>query len=155
MIKTATFKIAATVLVASVALAGCNPPNNAQSGSMMGAVLGGVAGHQFGKGDGKIAATIAGTMIGSYIGGQMGAQMDARDQQYVNNAIYSGRPASWQNQNTGYSYTATPGNIYNANYQGNTTVCRPVTVVGYINGQQQNVQMNACKGANGQWQAVQ
>ncbi|TXH73440.1 MAG: glycine zipper 2TM domain-containing protein [Thiothrix sp.] len=153
MFKTTT-KVAAIVLATSFALAGCNPPNNAQGGAMMGAVLGGVAGNQFGKGDGKIAATIAGTMLGSYIGGQIGASMDAYDQQQVGSAIYSGRPATWQNPNTGYTYTATPGNIYNSNYQGQQTACRPVTVVGYINGQQQNIQMNACRGANGQWQAV-
>ena len=120
----------------------------------MGAVLGGVAGNQFGKGDGKIAATIAGTMIGSYIGGQMGAQMDAYDRQQVGNAIATGRPAQWQNQSTGYSYTATPGNIYNSTYQGQQAACRPVTVMGYINGQPQQINMNACRGANGQWQAV-
>ncbi|HPY40463.1 MAG TPA: glycine zipper 2TM domain-containing protein [Thiolinea sp.] len=153
MFKTTT-KVAAALLATSFVLAGCNPPNNTQGGAMMGAVLGGVAGNQFGKGDGKIAATIAGTMIGSYVGGQMGAQMDNYDRQQVGSAIYSGRPATWQNPNTGYNYTATPGATYTSNYQGQQTACRPVTVVGYINGQQQNVQMNACRAANGQWQAV-
>ncbi len=154
MIKTATFKVAIAALVSSFALAGCVPQNNAQGGAMMGAVLGGVAGNQLGKGNGKIAATIAGTMLGSYVGGQMGAQMDQQDQQYLNNAVATGRPAQWQNPNTGYSYTATPGQTYTQAYQGQNTVCRPVTVVGYINGQQQNINMNACRGADGQWQAA-
>ncbi|MEZ5536083.1 MAG: glycine zipper 2TM domain-containing protein [Thiolinea sp.] len=153
MKKTATFKIAAATMIAGLLMTGCNP-NNAQIGSTTGAVLGGVIGHQFGKGDGKTAATIAGTMIGSAIGGNIGRQMDAQDRQYVNNAVYSGQQTSWQNPNTGYRYTATPGQVYNTTYQGQSTVCRPVTVVGYIDGQQQNVQMNACRDGSGQWTSV-
>ncbi|MGB0847653.1 MAG: glycine zipper 2TM domain-containing protein [Thiolinea sp.] len=154
MKNTATLKIVTAVVVSGLMLTGCNTTNE-RMGATTGAVLGGVIGHQFGKGRGKTAATIAGTIIGSQIGGNIGAQMDARDRQYVNNAVYSGQQTSWQNQQTGHRYTATPGNVYNANYQGQQTVCRPVTVVGYINGQQQNIQMNACRDSSGQWQATQ
>ncbi len=154
MKKTATLKIAAATLIAGLVMAGCNP-NNAQIGSTTGAVLGGVIGNQFGKGNGKTAATILGTIIGSSIGGQIGRNMDARDRQYVNNAVYSGRQTSWQNPQTGYHYTATPGPVYNTTVQGQQTICRPVTIVGYIDGQQQNVQMNACRDHTGQWRATQ
>lgn len=150
MKNTATLKIAAAIMLSGLILTGCNG-SNAQIGSTTGAVIGGVIGKQLGKGNGKTVATIAGTIIGSQIGGMIGAQMDAQDHQYVDNAVYTGQQTSWQNQQTGHSYTATPGNTYNANYQGQQTVCRPVTVVGYIDGQQQNIQMNACRDSNGQW----
>ena len=154
MKHSATLKIAATVALSGLILVGCNA-SNSQLGSTTGAVIGGVIGKQLGKGRGNTVATIAGTIIGSQIGGMIGAQMDNQDHQNVDNAVYTGQQTSWQNQQTGHRYTATPGNVYGANYQGQQTVCRPVTVVGYINGQQQNIQMNACKGSNGQWQATQ
>ena len=154
MTNTATFKVATAVVLSSLLFTGCNT-NNAQLGSTTGAVLGGVIGNQFGKGNGKTAAIIAGTVLGSMVGGNIGRQMDARDQQYVSSAVHTGQSTSWQNPQTGHRYTATPGRVQNATYQGQQTQCRPVTVVGYIDGQQQNVQMNACKGANGQWQATQ
>lgn len=154
MKTTATFKIAAAAVITGLVLTGCQA-NNAQIGSTTGAVLGGVLGNQVGKGRGKTAATILGTIIGSSIGGSIGRNMDAQDQQYVNNAVYSGQQTSWKNPNTGYSYTATPGQVYNANVQGQQTVCRPVTVVGYIDGQQQNIQMNACRDGSGQWRATE
>ncbi len=154
MKHSATLKIASIVALSGLILVGCNG-TNAQIGSTTGAVLGGVIGKQLGKGRGNTVATIAGTIIGSQIGGMLGAQMDPQDRQYVNNAVYSGQQASWQNPQTGHSYTATPGNVYNANYQGQPSVCRPVTVVGYINGQQQNIKMNACRDSSGQWQATQ
>ena len=145
--------VAVTISLSAMLLSACTtatPMNNAQTGAMLGAVLGGVAGNQLGKGDGKTAATIAGTMLGSYLGSQWGAQMDARDQQYLNQSVASGRQTSWQNPTTGNNYNVTPGQTYRAN----NTVCRPVNVVGTIDGRQQNVQMKACQTANGTWQAV-
>lgn len=160
--KTFITRSTACAIMASVlTLAGCAAPgsapmtmNNAQTGAMLGAVLGGVAGNQVGKGEGRTVATIAGTMLGSYLGGQYGAQFDAHDQQNLSQSLYSGRPASWQNPNTGYSYRATPGKTYRANVNNQSTNCRPVSIIGTIDGRQQNVQMRACQGANGQWQAV-
>lgn len=154
MIRSATLAIMASVLTLAGCAAGTAPMNNAQTGSMLGAVLGGVAGNQFGEGDGKTVATIAGTMLGSYLGSQYGAQFDARDQQYLNQSLYSGRSASWQNPNTGYNYNVTPGQTYRANYNNQSTNCRNANVVGTIDGRQQNVQMQVCQDANGQWQAV-
>lgn len=155
MKRTATFKIAAATVIAGLVMTGCGA-NNAQIGSTTGAVLGGVIGHQMGKGKGKTAMTILGTMVGSAIGGSIGRSMDAQDRQYINNAVYSGQQTSWRNPNTGYRYTATPGRVYNTTtQQGQQTVCRPVTIVGYIDGQQQNIQMNACRDSNGQWRSAQ
>ena len=154
MNNTATLKIAATVALSGLILVGCNA-SNSQIGSTTGAVLGGVIGKQLGKGRGNTAATIAGTIIGSQIGGMLGAQMDNQDRQYVDSAVYTGQQQTWQNPQTGHSYQATPGNIQNVTYQGRQTQCRPVTVVANINGQPQNMQMNACKAPNGQWQATQ
>ena len=140
-----------SVLVATLLLAGCAEMNNTQGGTITGAVVGGIVGNQIGKGLGNDVATVAGAVLGGYIGGQVGAQMDANDRAYVGQALYSGRPVSWQNSNTGARYNAQPGAIYRVN---STTVCRPVNVVGYINGRQENVQMRACQTRSGQWQAV-
>lgn len=147
--------VAVTALASALVLAGCvgtAPMNNAQTGAMVGAVLGGVAGNQFGDGEGSTAMTILGTMLGSYLGSQWGAQLDARDQQYLGQSVYSGRPASWQNPNTGYQYNVTPGQIYRANVNNQSTVCRPVTIVGRIDGRNQNIQTQACQDSSGQWQ---
>ena len=154
MNNSATLKTVAALTLSGLMLVGCNG-TNAQIGSTTGAVLGGVIGKQLGKGRGNTAATIAGTIIGSQIGGMIGAQMDTRDHQYVDNAVYTGQQTNWQNPTTGHSYTATPGAVQNVNYQGRQTQCRPVTVVATINGQPQNMQMNACRDSNGQWQATQ
>ena len=145
--------LTATLFLSAAMLSACAsnaPLTNSQTGAMVGAVVGGIAGNQFGEGEGKTAATIAGTMLGSYLGGQWGAQFDARDQQYLNQAVATGRPTTWQNPNTGNNYNVTSGQTY----QANNTVCRPVTVAGVVDGRQQNIQMKACKTANGTWQAV-
>ncbi len=136
--------------VASILLAGCvgAPMNNSQTGAIAGSVLGGVIGHQFGEGEGNTVATIAGTILGGYLGSQIGSQYDRQQLGY---AVSSGNPVSWQNQQTGYRYTATPGQTYTTN---TNQVCRPVNVVGYIDGRQENIQMRACRQPNGQWATV-
>ncbi len=136
-------------------LAGCvgtAPINNSQTGAMVGAVLGGVAGNQLGDGQGNTAMTILGTALGSYLGSQWGAQLDNRDQQYLGQSVYSGRPATWQNPNNGNQYNVTPGQVYRANVNNQSTVCRPVTIVGKIDGRNQNIQTQACQDSRGQWQ---
>ncbi|MBK8453177.1 MAG: glycine zipper 2TM domain-containing protein [Thiofilum sp.] len=146
--------LTATVLVGCGGGAMIPPPSNAQTGAITGSVIGGVIGHQFGKGDGQKAATILGTIIGGYIGGNIGAQMDQQDQANVANSIATGRPATWQNPNTGYTYTAKPGPVYQTTYQNQSTVCRPATIQAVINGRMENVTMKACRAPNGQWQAA-
>lgn len=147
-------------LAAVMTLTGCGGPtgmpvaNNAQVGAISGSVLGGAIGKQFGKGSGKDLATIVGAVIGGYIGGNMGTQMDAQDRAQLGTAVNTGRPASWTNPSTGNRYTANPGPVYQANYQSQPTVCRPVYIDGYIDGRLERVQMKACKGTNGQWQAT-
>jgi surface antigen len=146
---------AVAALASVLILTGCvgtAPMNNAQTGSMVGAVLGGVAGNQLGNGEGKTTMTILGTMLGSYLGSQWGAQLDSRDQQYLGQSVYSGRPASWQNPTTGNQYNVTPGQVYRAKVNNQSTMCRPVTIVGKIDGRNQNIQTQACQDSRGQWQ---
>ena len=143
--------VLASALMTTVFMAGCTEMTNTQGGTITGAVVGGIVGNQIGEGTGRDVATIAGAVLGGYIGGQVGAQMDANDRQYVGQAVNSGRPVAWQNPSTGARYNAQPGTVYRVN---STTVCRPVNVVGYINGRQENVQMRACQTRSGQWQAV-
>lgn len=149
--KVTMVRTIAASAMATVLLAGCGggaPMNNAQTGAIVGSVLGGVVGNQFGDGEGNTVATIAGTILGGYLGTQMGSQYDRQQLGY---AVSSGSPVSWQNPQTGYRYNATPGQAYTTS---NNQVCRPVNVVGYIDGQQQNIQMQACRQPNGQWTAV-
>ncbi len=143
--------VMSTALLSTLLMSGCGSMNNTQGGTITGAVVGGIVGNQIGKGLGNDVATVAGAVLGGYIGGQVGAQMDANDRAHVGQALYSGRPVSWQNPSTGARYNAQPGTVYRVN---STTVCRPVNVVGYINGRQENVQMRACQTRSGQWQAV-
>lgn len=158
--KTRLTKIFAVAgLASTLTLAGCGgagglPVNNAQTGAIAGSVLGGAIGKQFGKGDGKHLATVLGAVLGGYIGGNFGSQMDARDRAQIGTAVTQGRPVQWQNPNTGNRYTANPGPVYQANYQNQQTVCRPVYLDGYIDGRLERIQMKACKGPNGQWQAT-
>ncbi len=143
-----TKTLTASVLAVTLTLAGCGggaPMNNATTGAIAGSVLGGVVGHQFGEGDGKDLATIAGAVLGGYIGSQMGSQYD---RQYLGQAVATGSPVSWQNPQTGYRYTATPGQTYRTS---TAQVCRPVNVTGYIDGRAENIQMRACRQPNGQW----
>lgn len=148
---------AMATLALSLGISGCvgtAPMSNEQTGAMIGAVLGGVAGNQFGSGDGNTAMTILGTVIGSYLGSQWGVQLDARDRQYLGQSVYSGRNASWFNPTTGNQYNVNPGQTYRTTYNNQSTICRPVTIVGTIDGRRQNIQTRACQNAAGQWNMV-
>lgn len=148
--KHTVMRTVAAATLAATTLVGCvgAPMDNATTGAIAGSVLGGVVGHQFGHGDGNDLATVAGAILGGYLGSQIGSQYD---RQRLGQAVASGRPVSWQNPDTGYRYSATPGPIYRTS---NSQVCRPVNVTGYIDGRQQNIQMRACRQPNGQWVAV-
>lgn len=142
--------IAIAALASTTALAGCAgaPMDSATTGAIAGSVLGGVVGHEFGEGQGKQLATVAGALLGGYLGAQMGSQYD---RQRLGQAVATGQPASWQNPQTGYRYSATPGQTYRSN---TNQICRPVNVTGYIDGRAENVQMRACRQPNGQWVTV-
>lgn len=151
--KIVSFSLA--VVLTTGMLAGCQTnPTQQQTGAAIGGVLGGVLGAQVGKGKGRTAATIAGTLAGAYIGGAIGRSMDETDRMKANQALETSRtsqPVSWQNPDTGASYTVTPTRTYQAD---SGTYCREYTTEAVIGGKREIVYGTACRQPDGSWQAV-
>lgn len=143
----------ATTIVSSallVSLVGCAGVSNQDAGVVTGGLVGGAVGSLFGSGSGKILAAVGGTVLGAVIGGSIGKSMDQVDQMRMNQAIQNGQSASWQNPNTGNSYSVTPQQTY---YNGNQP-CRDYTTKAIIGGQTQTIYGHACRMADGTWQVV-
>jgi surface antigen len=145
----------ATVMLASLALAGCSQTTgpNESGGTILGAIAGGVIGNQFGKGSGKVAATIAGTMIGGMIGSKIGRDLDeeARRQAYgaQSLALDSGRKTKWNAPSGSYGFVE-PGPVYAEREQ----TCRSYTHTIYINGRPEKGNGTACRNQEGTWDIV-
>lgn len=141
----------AFLLTFSLALTGCNT-NNERAGQVIGGIAGGVLGSRFGEGSGKIAAVVAGTLLGAYLGGELGAQMDENDRYRTQHALETNRTnqgSSWQNPDSGYSYTVTP----TSTYETASGPCREYVTQAYIDGKAEEVRGTACRDAEGNWRA--
>lgn len=141
-------------VIASISLAGCENMNKQDVGTLSGGVIGGLVGSQFGQGSGKLVAVGAGALAGAFIGGAIGKNMDDTDRLKMeraleNNAI--GKPAYWQNQNTGNSYTVVP--TQNVTIDGNE-YCREYRSTATIAGKKQQVYGTACRQPDGTWKVV-
>lgn len=107
---TATLVIAALTAVPGAAQAGvfsCDASGGKQEGgAVIGAIIGGVIGNQVAKKE-RGAGTVIGAGIGAAIGSSIGCKMQEGDQRRaevaLNEALATGRPASWRNPNTGAS----------------------------------------------------
>lgn len=109
-------RIATTAAVAVLALAGAPGIANAgvfscdaaggkqEGGAVIGAIIGGVIGNQVAKRE-RGAGTVVGAGIGAAIGSSIGCKMQEEDQrraeEALNEALATGRPASWRNPNSG------------------------------------------------------
>ena len=150
-------KIVVTTLVATV-LAGCaSDPTMGQKsplGTLVGAVGGAALGSQFGGGNGKYVGMAAGALVGGFLGNQIGARLDEQDRQYNYaasvQALNSGVPQQWQNQQTGVYGTIQPGPAQMVNNQQ----CRQYTNTIYIDGKPQVARGTACRNYDGSWQVV-
>jgi len=156
-------KIAA-VLIAALALAGCNHygyeggigPREGV-GTVAGALAGGVIGNQFGSGGGRVAATVAGAVVGGLIGGAIGRDLDERDRQLAYEAEYraleysrSGTPVAWRNPDNGrYGSVVT-----HAPYRMDGYDCRDYTHTIYIDGRPRTARGTACRQPDGTWRPV-
>ncbi len=141
--------IAATAI--SLSLAGCGSTKE-QQGNVIGAVAGGVLGSQIGGGSGKVAATIVGTLLGGYIGGNVGRRMDESDRYRAGEVLEStptNRSSTWENPDTGTNYEMTPTRTY----YNDSTPCREYTTEAWIDGRKETIYGNACRKADGTWQA--
>lgn len=141
-------------LIVFASLAGCSNMSKQDVGTVSGAVAGGLLGSQFGGGTGKLLAVGVGTLAGAFLGGAVGKSMDDTDQLKMQRALESnpvGKPAYWQNANSGTSYTVTP--VKNVNVNGNK-YCREYNTTAVIGGKQQQIYGTACRQPDGSWKVV-
>lgn len=135
--------------IGSLFVAGCETtPTNEQAGTVVGAVVGGLIGSQFGSGSGRTAATIGGAVVGGAIGNVIGRRMDADDHRRMSqalNANSAGQSSSWQNTNTGMSYTVTPGQTF----ERDGKQCRAFTQEAIIDGEPKKITGTACRRPDG------
>lgn len=141
------------ILLVSMSLVACVPPNNESIGSVTGGVVGGLLGSQFGGGTGKIAAAVGGTLLGAYLGGSIGRTMDSVDQLKMQNALETqptGQTSTWKNPDSGNRYTVKPIRTYQHAHQP----CREYVTTAVIGGKEEKVYGKACRQADGSWKIV-
>ncbi len=143
----------ALIMLAMIALGGCQEVRNQEAGAVVGGVLGGVLGSQVGGGRGQIAATIAGTMIGTIIGGRVGASMDEADRQRANRSFETtrtGETESWKNPDSGNQYEVTPTKTHGSSERP----CRDYTTDAVIDGRKETIRGTACRRSDGTWETI-
>lgn len=150
MLKT----IAAALLGASVLLVGCSQDTKNQDvGTVVGGALGGLLGAQVGGGSGRVAAAVAGSIAGALIGGSIGKSMDELDRMKAAQALEktpTGQTSTWQNPDTGNSYSVTPTQTYTSD----GAPCRDYTTEGWIDGKREVIKGTACRQPDGSWRTV-
>lgn len=152
--------ISALLLVAlGLGLAGCAGPNSSVTkqdvGAISGGVIGGLIGSRFGGGTGQAVAIGAGTLAGAFIGGAIGRNMDETDRMKMSQSLENnpvGKPAYWQNERTGATYTVTP--VRNVTMGGNP-YCREYRTVASISGKTQQIYGTACRQPDGAWKIME
>ncbi|MEC8460927.1 MAG: glycine zipper 2TM domain-containing protein [Pseudomonadota bacterium] len=140
------------VLVSVVLMSGC------QSQQDFGRVVGGIAGagigSQFGKGRGNTVNTVAGALIGSYIGEQIGKDIDAKNREKIAQVLEtkpSGNQVAWKDPDTHQSFVLVP----KPSFKRAKRICRPFSLVVYMNNQQYVKNGIACRNRYGQWEVVE
>jgi surface antigen len=141
-------------LACGLAVSGCASTQgpNEQSGMVIGGILGGVLGSQVGSGEGRTAAIIIGSLAGAAIGGNVGRSMDDTDRlktAQTLETVRTGVSTSWQNPDTGNSYTVTPTRTY----ETASGPCREYSIDGQIGGKAEQITGTACRQADGSWKA--
>jgi surface antigen len=113
----------------------------------MGAAGGAVIGQAIGR---NTEATLIGVAVGTLIGYIVGNEMDKYDRQELNHVYergVSGQPSSWQNPDTGNTYTVTPQPAV----QGQSGPCRKAEIRAVIDGKTETTYSTACRDEYGQW----
>jgi len=143
---------AVLLAAAALALVGCTKQ---QMGQAAGGALGGYLGSTVGGNDTtRLITTAAGALAGSFIGGAIGSSMDDVDRMKANQALESaptGTATSWQNPDSGRSYTVTPTRTF----QTADGPCREYTSQAVVDGRNEEVVSTACRQADGSWVAQQ
>ncbi|HWJ73343.1 MAG TPA: glycine zipper domain-containing protein [Kaistia sp.] len=143
------------ILLAVLALGGCQAPTNQQLGGIAGSAVGAMIGSQFGSGAGKLGATIVGGGIGGIIGSQIGKSMDQNAQRQASEAetraITTGQPGVPVSWNAGSSHgQVIPGPIGKQNGRE----CRPYTHQIVVDGRGEALRGTACRMPDGSWQTI-
>ncbi|HSW88914.1 MAG TPA: RT0821/Lpp0805 family surface protein [Candidatus Saccharimonadales bacterium] len=144
------------VLLLSISLISCSTntqKENTGIGVATGAIAGGLLGSLVGGGTGKAVAIGVGIVAGALVGGAIGHSMDSSDQAHMNNAVTTGKPATWKNSKTHSTYTVVPSKKY-VTVKGNP-YCRNYTTTAVIDGKTSTVHGVACRQSDGSWKAVQ
>ncbi len=142
------------LILCCITLTGCQNMSKSDVGTMTGAVAGGLIGSTIGQGRGQVMAIAAGAAAGALIGNAVGKSMDDQDRMKMAQALESnnvGKPAYWNNSNTGARYKVTPVKNVTVN---NNKYCREYQTVATINGQQQKMYGTACRQPDGSWKVV-
>ena len=144
-----------------LSLAACEGSGMGQKqgvGTLLGAGTGALLGSQFGGGSGAMAATAIGALAGAYLGSEAGKSLDRADQMYLSRTTQStletapvGRPAAWQNPDSGNSGTITPTRTYVGSGGQNCREFQQTIVVG---GRTENAYGTACRQPDGSWKIV-
>jgi len=151
----------ATILVASLALAGCADWQNSPKqgvGTLAGAAAGGLLGSQIGGGTGQLVATGAGVLLGGLLGSEIGRSLDRADrlamQQTTQTSLESartGEAVQWRNPDTGNYGTVTPLRTV----ETTTGVCREYQQTITVGGRTEQGTGTACRQPDGSWRIVQ
>lgn len=149
------------VLIAALALPGCQtggPEMNKENiGTVLGGVAGAVLGAQFGSGTGRLVGVAAGALAGAYLGNQLGASLDKADRAHLDRASQQattapvGQAISWRNPDSGNSGTVTPtreGTSKSGEY------CREFQQSVTIQGKTEQATGIACRQPDGSWKVV-
>ena len=144
-----------TLLISSLALAGCGSMSNQDTGTITGGVIGGLIGSQFGSGTGQILAAVGGAAAGAYIGNRIGRTMDHQDSMMMQRSLADDQPSDWVNPKTGNHYVVTPRRTYYTQHNGHRHMCREYTTTAYIGGKRQQIYGKACRMPDGSWKVVQ
>jgi surface antigen len=139
-------KAACAVILAWVAVMPvCHAQTSKETaGTLGGALIGGLLGSTIGSGHGRTGAIIGGVVLGGMVGNLIGKHMDENDRRQMNNALESGppgKPATWNNADTGATYTVTPGQTYDQNGRQ----CRSFTQEATIDGEPKKISGTACR----------
>jgi surface antigen len=144
-------RLTAAVLSGSLTvglIAGC--ATQQESGALIGGAAGAALGSTIGEGSGRTAAIILGTLAGSMIGSRVGQYMDQQDRMRTAQVLEYNRTdqtSSWQNPDTGYSYSVTPTQTF----QTAEGPCREFTMDAQVGGKTQQVYGTACRQPDGSW----
>ena len=124
--------------------------NKGQQGALGGSAGGALVGQAIG---GDTEATLIGAAVGGLLGYIVGNEMDKYDRRQLNQAyenVPSGQTTSWQNPDSGNSYTVTPKPAYTP-ADNPQQPCRQAEIVARIDGETERTFTTACRNANGQW----